>query len=117
MEEWQSRIFKEDDHLLTTNGRFYMRALGTRMHNRLFEIVSAVSGPSQVAVQCSNEVRTQHSADEYLAGLLNFLPKSELPVYNINPPTEDYLLKASDICKKYVDVCTKLKDRFKKKIN
>jgi hypothetical protein len=103
MQAWKSRIFMEDDHLLTVNGRFYMRSLGDRMHNRLFDIISTVK-KEQIAVQCSNEVRTQQSADEYLAGLLNFLPANSRPTYRVNPPAEDYLLKASDVCKKYVNV-------------
>lgn len=73
------------------------------MHQRLFDIVSSVRA-DQVRVQTSNELRTQQSAGEYLAGFLNFLPDSDRPTYSILPPNEDYLLKSADICPKYVEV-------------
>ena len=103
MKSWKSRISFADDHNLTENGRRYMKELGYRMHNRVYNLVSNIK-TNQITVRCSNEARTQQSADEYLAGMLGFKPKYKLPIYQINPADSDYLLKSSDMCKKYVDV-------------
>ena len=110
MDQWKSRINTDNDHNLTVSGRFYMKALGNRMRSRLFDIVSDLKS-NQVSVQTTNLLRTQQSADEYVAGLLSFMPTSDLPKYSQNPPEADFLLKSPDLCQKYVDVSLTIKKR------
>lgn len=105
MQNWKTRINLEYDHILTQNGRFYMKSLGNRMHNRLFDLISTLDDvSSQIKVQTTEYIRTQQSADEYLNGLLNFTP--DRPKYDISED-EDYLLKCPDVCQKYIKTMEK----------
>jgi hypothetical protein len=106
MRVWKNRIALSESQSLTENGRLYMRELGDRMRDRLFDLVAEARN-EQVTVLSTDEERTKQSADEYLAGMLNFMPQSDRPAAQFNGQENIYLLSSSDACEKYVNVYMK----------
>ncbi len=99
LENWSSRLDAKDGDLLTEKGSREQKALGKRIQQRLPELMKKIQHHIQVMVRATNKERTQQSAASYLSGFLDYM--AQQPNLTIISG-EDYLLKFSDFCTRYI---------------
>ena len=105
LQAWAPKMKTENGYYLTPDGIRIMKQLGSRMKNRLDDLIAKLrSSPDRVMVKATNITRTIQSSSAYLDGLYGNWPNR--PVLNVQPDVSDYLLKFPDLCEKYLEVCS-----------
>lgn len=102
LKNWNWNVLDKEDCLITPHGNVTIKMLGLRTWIRLKQLIYETRLMDQVKIKSTDDEWTKQSAEKYIQGVFRFWP------FNVdiqtNPIDQDFLIKYTDICDKYLVV-------------